>query len=217
MHWVEVGFDTDNEEEYEQALEQLEHEYRVRVADWKVFAEEVLEKVDRQLEMFGLQVVQHDHGGDYYEWHIGRRAGDNEEEYDQSLEQSKRHHCDCVVNWRAFPDEVLEKIDPQLERFGLEIVQHFHGGDYYEWHIDKRLPGNNTPSPWADPAETEWLLELVGVRDPHGPGRGKERLAQWRKERRAYLDALKAKSDGSYNDGEYDDLIGPGIPVADEE
>ena len=59
MRLVEVVINRDNDEEYQQALEQFNDDHCVRAVDWKVFTDEVLEKVDQQLERFGLEVLQH--------------------------------------------------------------------------------------------------------------------------------------------------------------
>lgn len=209
MRLVELVIDSEDDEERWRLREEFLREHRVRGVDWRAFTEEVLENVDEQVETFGLQVVQHDHGGDYYEWHIERRAHENEEEY-EAPEQSKQHHCDCVVNWKAYADEVLEKVDQQLEKLGLEVVQHFHGGDYFDWHIDERLPGNNAPPKESPEAEEfrQWYVEMRGGQAAvdSGRGRGKEHLEGWRKRRRVYLDALKATPSGGCNDDEYHDI-----------
>ena len=46
----------------------------VGVVDWKAYADEILQTVDRQLAPFGLEVVEYEHGGDYYMWCIEKRA-----------------------------------------------------------------------------------------------------------------------------------------------
>jgi hypothetical protein len=46
----------------------------VGIVDWKAYAGEIFEILDRQLAAFGLEVVEYDQGGDYYMWCIERRA-----------------------------------------------------------------------------------------------------------------------------------------------
>jgi hypothetical protein len=73
MRLVQFVCNVEDEEEYRRAVEQHERDKMVRSADWKVYADEVLQKVDEQLAAFGLEVFQYETGGDYYEWHIERR------------------------------------------------------------------------------------------------------------------------------------------------
>ena len=131
---------------------------------------------------------------------------DGDEEYQQALEHFERNHCVRAVDWKVFAEEVLEKVDQQLERFGLEVLLHHHGGDYYEWHIDKRRPGSNAP-PKESPEAVEFWQRFVGATGGQEAvdsraGRGKEHLDEWREGRRAYFAALKAKSDGGNNEDE---------------
>ena len=73
MRLVQFVCNAEDEEEYRRAVEQHERDKMVRSADWKVYADDVLQKVDEQLAAFGLEVIQYETGGDYYEWHIERR------------------------------------------------------------------------------------------------------------------------------------------------
>jgi hypothetical protein len=73
MRFVQYLYDAEDEEEYRSAIEQHERDKMVRSADWKVYADDVLQKVDEQLAAFGLEVFQYETGSNYYEWHIERR------------------------------------------------------------------------------------------------------------------------------------------------
>src|SRR5512142_2171216 len=73
MRFVQYLYDPEDDEEYRGAADQNEPDKMVCSADWKVYADDVLQKVDEQLAGFGLEVIQYETGGDYYEWHIERR------------------------------------------------------------------------------------------------------------------------------------------------
>jgi hypothetical protein len=70
---IEVWSDVDDEQ-CDAATEAYLRKKVARSADWKVFAEDVLEKIDEQLAVFGLEICQHETGGDYYEWYIDNRV-----------------------------------------------------------------------------------------------------------------------------------------------
>jgi hypothetical protein len=40
-----------------------------------------------------------------------------------------------AADWKDRPETVLESVDLQLSRYGLEIVMYDTGGDWYEWGI----------------------------------------------------------------------------------
>ena len=80
MRFVQYPCDAEDDEEYRSAVEQHERDKMVRSADWNVYADEVLQKIDEQLAAFGLEVIQYETGSDYYEWHIERRIPRSAEE-----------------------------------------------------------------------------------------------------------------------------------------
>lgn len=103
------------------------------------------------------------------------------------------------TDWKAYVDEVLEKVDEQLAAFGLEVVEYEHGGDYYQWHIEQRVPGSDA---WLKSHREEqkrataivmkFLRKTKEERDA-GRWRGKEHLEPWRERRRKQFAARKTE------------------------
>jgi len=105
MRFVQYLYDAEDEEEYSSAIEQHERDKMVRSADWKVYADDVLQKVDEQLAAFGLEVFQYETGGDYYEWHIERRTTRSAEDAAAEaawLEEKARQEKEAVQVVSAF-------------------------------------------------------------------------------------------------------------------
>ena len=74
MRIMEFIWDGDDDEQYGHVVELYKSKIGVLGVDWKVYADDVLERMDEQLAAFGLEVVQHETGGDEYDWHIEERA-----------------------------------------------------------------------------------------------------------------------------------------------
>ena len=129
---------------------------------------------------------------------------EDEEEYSSAIEQHERDKMVRSADWKVYADDVLQKVDEQLAAFGLEVFQYETGSDYYEWHIERRIPRSATEAA----AEAAWLEEkarqekeavqvvsdLLGwsQEDWDSRGRREEDLESWREERRRQFAALKA-------------------------
>ena len=125
---------------------------------------------------------------------------EDEEEYRRMVEQHERDKMVRSVDWKVYADDVLQKVDEQLVAFGLEVIEYEHGGDYYEWHIERRIPGTAAGAGWREKKAlqkeaVQFFSDLFGWDQEHWDARscrGKEEVEPWREERRRQFAALKA-------------------------